>query len=115
MVGLSLYPLKPVPLTVIPGSMLDEKSAGKIEANLFTTLFDTAREHARQNVVPPTASLDSYLTAPGSPLYTGLNEEEQEYVRQMSHFLDGWTGASLDKVSLKYWGQLCTSTITYKY
>jgi hypothetical protein len=84
---------------------MDKKVSGKIEANLFTTLFDTARNYSKNHLIPATTSLDDYLTATDSPLFEGLNDEEKEYARQMSHFLDGWTGASLDKVSFKYWGR----------
>jgi hypothetical protein len=75
-----------------PGSVLDKKVSGKIEDNLFTTLFYTAREYSRQTIVSPTVSLDSYLTAPDSPLYDGLSKEEREYATQMSRFLDGGQG-----------------------
>lgn len=79
--------------------------AERITGNVFTTFFDKAREASRSELSSFNHSLADYLFSPSSPLYDGLESEtEKDYATQVAQVLDGWTGASLEQISFRFWG-----------
>lgn len=68
--------------------------------------------HTRQlaqtgpTIPAPTIPLSNAVFDPKSPLYTSLSEDDRTklYAESSARTFDGWTGASLERVSFKYWG-----------
>jgi monoamine oxidase len=79
--------------------------AARVQAAAYTALFDGARESSNAALSVPTKSVADFLLAPGSPLFEGLeSEEERDHAVQLVQSMDGWTGAPLNEVSFRYWG-----------
>ncbi|GAA99721.1 uncharacterized protein L969DRAFT_52402 [Mixia osmundae IAM 14324] len=91
------------------GKPLDEETSGQLAASVFTTLFDRSRAEAQTGATVPsyTRSLADYLLdRKRSPLYDGLETEQlKRYATSMATSFDGWSGASLQDVSFRAWGE----------
>lgn len=84
---------------------MPELLMGKILGNVYTTVFHWTREVSRTKLSPLTESLADVLFASTSPLFHGLEtDEEKSYARQLALTFDGWIGAGTDEVSFRYWG-----------
>lgn len=81
-----------------------------LPAQVFSTVFYATREAAQTGDTIPSHStpLSNAVFDPRSPLYANLDEKvyphSHLYVESLARCFDGWTGASLEKVSYKYWG-----------
>lgn len=87
------------------GPAFPSEMSDKLSIRIFSSLFVRSR-FAAQSVLNPSLaeSLASWLYAADSPLFEGLNDEEGTIVKQMTGLFDGWTGAALEEVSLRWWG-----------
>lgn len=97
------------------GPPLDDEVAARLGHNSLLTIFGTSAAFAqdRPDGVPaPTESLADYvLDEATSTLFQGLKSSvEKGYARQMAESWDGWMGAQLSDVSLRYW----QSDVTYR-
>lgn len=87
------------------GKLMEEATSSRLAATVFTALFYHSREASRNLLPDRTKSLADYLLDPNSPLFNGLqSDEERRYAAQAVTGMDGWTGAPLDEVSFRYWG-----------
>lgn len=96
------------------GPPLSQDISARLGFNSMRTLFSTAEESAQESpegYPKDTESLaDWVFDKSRSTLFEGLkSEEEQTYVSNLAKSWDGWIGASLDKVSFRYW----QSDVTY--
>lgn len=90
------------------GPPLPEALAARLSHNSLLNIFDSSATFAqdRPNAVPQAhESLADYvLDETRSTLFDGLEDaQEKGYAAQMSESWDGWTGAQLKDVSLRYW------------
>jgi len=93
---------------------IDQDLADRLGHNSLMTLFGTTEAYAqdRADAIPAASdSLATYiLDSDESTLFGGLkNETEKGFARAISESWDGWMGAELRDVSLRYW----QSDVTY--
>ncbi|KAG8884733.1 hypothetical protein FRB98_002179 [Tulasnella sp. 332] len=92
------------------GEAVDKSLAAILGQNVFSTVFYTTRQAAQTGETIPSRSapLSDAVFDPKSTLYTNLDEGKYPhshlYVESLARSLEGWTGASVEKVSYKYWG-----------
>lgn len=87
------------------GPPIPDDVAAKLSIRLFSTLFSRSRVASQTELDPsPHESLASWLYAPSSPLFDGVEPEWRDVLKQMVGMFDGWTGAALEDVSLRWWG-----------
>ncbi|KAG8981827.1 hypothetical protein FRB94_009215 [Tulasnella sp. JGI-2019a] len=92
------------------GRTVDESLAGILGRNVFGTVFYNTRQSAQtgETIPMPSTPLSSIVYGPRSALYTDLDEKRypnsRMYAESLARTFDGWTGASLEKVSYEFWG-----------
>ena len=94
------------PIIKPAGKVLPQGQAATLIGSLWNTFFDEMPAQSREcskKVPSSRTTLADEMFAPGSPMYTGLNNEEKRMVTSMARAAQTWTGAPFDFVSFKYW------------
>lgn len=97
----------PTPMRIIgPKGALPTALSEKLSSNLSkaqASLTAVARSEG-SSAPPSTSSLASHLLSSSSPLYSNLSSEEKEYATALARSMHVPLGATLEDVSLRYWG-----------
>lgn len=89
------------------GDLLPSKEAERLSYLSHSVTFERLHSQSQaSDSVSPNTSVYSVLedTKAGEGIWKGVEEKERETLLGISQQWTGWTGASLDKVSFKYWG-----------
>ncbi|KIM29805.1 hypothetical protein M408DRAFT_328625 [Serendipita vermifera MAFF 305830] len=99
------------------GKLVPPEETGELAGRVFGTIFGWLPAFAQGDdgsttVVPETMSVKDGILAEGSPIYDGepkpadgvAMDEHLRTALMLSRSFQGWTGAPIDYVSLKWWG-----------
>jgi len=94
------------PIVKPASKALPQEQTATLIGSLWNTFFQEMPAQSREcskKVPSSRTTLADKMFAHGSPMYTGLNNEEKEMVTSMARAAQTWTGAPFDYVSFKYW------------